>query len=246
MASVINVDTRPAGTAEDHQTWATLYARQTERMATYAPSLFLEGFLLLGLRPDRLPEPAHVDRRLQTLTGWRLGEAQNAYLNATDWFEQIADRRFPVTDYIRKPDEIEFTPLPDLFHEYFGHLPFFTNQRFADLAHAFGPLYLAANERQQLEIARLWWFTTEFGLILEGGELKAFGAGLLSSISELDKAFHPTTRRVAFDMHQVTQTPSAVYEMHNIYFVLEDLEQIADVLRSYALQEGLPVPAAVR
>jgi phenylalanine-4-hydroxylase len=242
MTTAVSVPTRPRYSAQEHATWAALYARQIAYVPEYACALFLDGFPKLELDPTRLPDPAVVSARLRALTGWSLGDAQNEYLDATEWFEHIAERRFPVTNYIRQPHELEFTPLPDLFHEYFGHLACFTEQRFADIAQAFGPLYLSADERQQLEIARLWWFTTEFGLLREGGQLKALGAGLLSSPAELQRAFHPETPRLPFDMRRVAATPSAVYEMHPVYFILENLEQIADILRAYAQEEGLPAP----
>jgi phenylalanine-4-hydroxylase len=242
MTTTLAPPAMPAYTEQDHQVWAALYARQMPLMAEHASELFLAGFPLLQLDPQRLPDPALVSERLFVLSGWTLGDAQNAYLGPTEWFEHIAERRFPVTNYIRKPDELEFTPLPDLFHEYFGHLAFFTNRRFGDIAQAFGPLYLAANERQQLEIARLWWYTTEFGLIREGGRLKAFGAGLLSSPGELRKAFDPATPRYPFDIRRAAEAPSAVYEMHSGYFILESLEHIYDLICQYAREEGLPRP----
>lgn len=242
MTTTIAPPTMPAYTAEDHRVWAALYARQLPLMAEHASALFLEGFPLLQLDPERLPDPAVVSERLHALSGWTLGDAQNAYLGPTEWFEHIAERRFPVTNYIRKMDELEFTPLPDLFHEYFGHLAFFTGRRFGDIAQAFGPLYMAADERQRLEISRLWWYTTEFGLIREGGRLKAFGAWLLSSPGELRKAFDPATPRLPFDIRRAAEQQSAVYEMHSAYFFFESLEQIHQIICDYAREEGLPQP----
>src|SRR5262249_33918490 len=138
---------------EDHLTWATLVERQSALVADRACRMFKEGFPRLQLDPKRLPDPRVVSERIKSLTGWTLGDAQNEYLGPTDWFEHLNEFRFPVTNYIRRPHELEFTPNPDLFHEYFGHLAFFTDQYFADTAQMFGPLYLSAvNERQQLEI----------------------------------------------------------------------------------------------
>ncbi len=242
MTTLSAPPTMPNYTEEDHRVWATLYARQMPLMERYACRLFLEGFPKLQLDPQRLPDPAVVSERLYGLSGWTLGDAQNAYLGPTEWFEHIAERRFPVTNYIRKMEDLEFTPLPDLFHEYFGHLGFFTDRRFGDIAQAFGPLYLAADERQRLEISRLWWYTTEFGLIREDGELKAFGAGLLSSPGELQKAFAPDTPREPFDIRRAAEQPSAVYEMHNNYFVIESLEHVYEIICTYAREEGLPQP----
>ncbi|NJM05853.1 amino acid hydroxylase [Candidatus Gracilibacteria bacterium] len=233
----------PIYSEQDHHTWAALYARQLPQAEQRGCRLFRDGLQRLRLDPQRLPDPCDVSDRLFELSGWTLGDAQNAYLGPTEWFEHIAERRFPVTNYIRQPHEIDFTPLPDLFHEYFGHLAFFTDRRFGDIAQAFGPLYLAADERQRLEIARLWWFTTEFGLLYEDGELRALGAGLLSSIGEMQKAFAPATQRIPFAIRRAAETASAVYEMHQIYFILDGVEQIVAIIRQYATDEGLPIPA---
>ena len=229
----------PPYTEQDHATWARLYAEQMRHVPEYACGAFKQGFPLLQFDPARLPDRRVVGERLEALSGWTLGDAQNEYLGATEWFEHIAERRFPVTNYIRQPDELPFTPLPDLFHEYFGHLAFFTDRRFGDIAHAFGPLYLCANERQRLEIARLWWFTIEFGLVRENGQLKALGAGLLSSPAELRKAFAPDTPRLPFDVRRAAEMPSAAYSLHDTYFILDDVEHIAAVLREYEMQESM-------
>ncbi|NJN17516.1 MAG: amino acid hydroxylase [Oscillochloris sp.] len=236
------VPTLPNYTEQDHQVWAALYARQWPLMDEQASSIFLKNFPKLELDPQRLPDPLEVSERLDRLTGWTLADAQNEYLNPEEWFEHITARRFPVTNYIRGPHELDFTPMPDLFHEYFGHLGFFADRRFADIAQAFGPLFLHGDERQRLEISRLWWFTLEFGLIREGGKLKAFGAGLLSSPGELQKAFAPETPRLEFDVRTAATTASAVYEMHNVYFILEDLEHVLKIMQDYAEMEGLPQP----
>ncbi|MBC8076075.1 MAG: amino acid hydroxylase [Chloroflexales bacterium] len=227
----------PTYTEQDHATWARLYAEQMQCVPEYACAAFKQGLPLLGLDPDRLPDPLLVSARIEQLSGWTLGDAQNEYLGASEWFAHIAERRFPVTNYIRQPHELPFTPLPDLFHEYFGHLAFFTDRRFGDIAHAFGPLYARANERQRLEIARLWWFTIEFGLVRENGQLKALGAGLLSSPAELRKAFAPDTPRLPFDVRRAAEMPSAAYSLHDTYFILEDVQHIAAILHEYAEKE---------
>jgi phenylalanine-4-hydroxylase len=236
--------TSPVYSEEDHHTWATLYKRQLALVKDCACRLFLSSLPRLNLDPKRLPDPQVYSKRLYWMTGWTLGDAQNEYLGPTQWFEHIAERRFPVTNYIRRPDEIDFTPLPDLFHEYFGHLAFFTDRSFADMAQLFGPLYLSAvNERQQLEISRLWWFSIEFGLIREEGMLKIYGAGLLSSPGELAYALNPDTPRYDFDVRQVAETPSAAYSFHPGYFILDDYDHPRRIVEEYARQEGLPIPA---
>jgi phenylalanine-4-hydroxylase len=235
--------TVPIYAEEDHETWSKLYERQMALVGELACQAFLTGFPKLQLDPHQVPEAPTVSARLRQLTGWTLGDAQNEYLGATEWFVHLNAHRFPVTNYIRRPNEIEFTPLPDLFHEYFGHLAFFTDQNFADTAYLFGKLYLTAkNERQQVEIQRLWWFTTEFGFIRENGQLKLLGAGLLSSPGELAHATAPDMPRYEFNIRHVAETPLAVYNFHDFYFIVDSISHIRWIIQEYARMEGLPVP----
>jgi phenylalanine-4-hydroxylase len=230
-------------TEEDHGTWAILYREQLRRVEHCAPAAFWRGLPQLALDPQRLPDCAVFSARLHGLSGWTLADAQNAYLGPTEWFEHLAARRFPVTDYIRPRKDLDFTPMPDLFHEYFGHLAYFTDARYGEMAQLFGVLYLSAqSERQQLEIARLWWYSTEFGFIREGGALKTYGAGLLSSIGELAHALRPETPKLPFDIDQVAETPGAAYSMHSQYFILDDEEHPHRIIHEYAAREGLPTP----
>ncbi|MHB8628592.1 MAG: amino acid hydroxylase [Aggregatilineales bacterium] len=243
MSTSIPALTTPVYAEEDHETWSRLYAQQLALVSDIACQSYLTGFPKLQLDPHRLPDAPTISARLRKLAGWTLGDAQNEYLGPTEWFEHLNERRFPVTNYIRRPNEIEFTPLPDLFHEYFGHLAFFADPYFADTSQLFGQLYLSAhNERQQLEISRLWWFTTEFGLIRENGQPKLLGAGLLSSPGELAHALDSKTPRYDFDVRRVAETPSAVYNYHDFYFMVDSIPHIRWIVQEYARMEGLPIP----
>lgn len=234
----------PIYTEEDHHTWAELCRRQSVLVAPVACRLFEVGWPKLNLDQTHLPNPVEVSSRIFEATGWTLTDAQNGYLGPTEWFEHLAERRFPVTNYIRRPDEIAFTPNPDLFHEYFGHLAFFMDQDFADTAELFGKLYLnSGDERQRLAIARLWWYTTEFGFIREGGSLKLYGAGLLSSPGELLHSLKPETPRVPFVIPEVIETPGAAYSMHTKYFILEDEGHVRRILKDFAAMEGILFPS---
>ncbi len=233
----------PNYTEEDHAVWAALWVRQLPLAKQHACSFYLEGMEKLNLDQQRLPDPVKISEHTNSLTNWALGDAENEYLGATEWFNHIAERRFPVTNYIRKMEELEYTPMPDLFHEYFGHLPFFTNPEFADIAQMFGPLYLSATEDyQRLAVARLWWFTTEFGLIRENGALKILGAGLLSSPGELLHALDPNTPRFEFDIQRVAETASAPYGYHEHYFIVNSLDHVRQIILDYAEMENLPMP----
>lgn len=240
MSLVDNDVATPVYSEEDHQTWHTLCVRQMELVKDLACQAFVDGWPKLSLDVKRLPDPQVVSNHLHSMTGWTLIDAQNEYLGPTEWFDHLRARRFPVTNYIRKPHEIDFTPLPDLFHEYFGHLALFTAPYVADVAQRYGDVYqYTTNETQQLAIARLWWFSIEFGMVLENGQLKALGAGLLSSPGELQHAFKPETPKVPFDINVVANTPSAAYSFHDQYFVLESMEHFGAIIDDYAAQEGL-------
>jgi phenylalanine-4-hydroxylase len=230
----------PVYTEEDHETWSKLCTRQMQLVEGVACKTFWEGFPKLQLDFNRLPDPKIISARLKKMTGWTLGDAQNEYLGPKEWFDHLYERRFPVTNYIRKPHELDFTPLPDLFHEYFGHLAFFTNQFFADVAQRYGEVsqYVRSDE-QLLAISRLWWFTTEFGLVKEDGKLRVLGAGLLSSPGELQHALKERTPKYPFDVDRVAATPSAAYSFHDQYFVLDSMEQLREIIDQYARQQEL-------
>jgi len=229
-------------TEEDHETWHKLCVRQMELVRGVACREFFEGLPKLNLDFNRLPDRNVMNAHIQKLSGWTLADAQNEYLGPTEWFEHLDARRFPVTDYIRRPHELDFTPLPDLFHEYFGHLAFFTDKGFGDIAHRFGEVYLKTRtEEQQLAIARLWWFSIEFGFIREDGQLKVFGAGLLSSPGELQHALRPDVPKLPFDINRVAATQSAAYSFHNEYFIVDSIAHVRAIIDDYARQEGLEV-----
>lgn len=229
-----------AYTEEDHETWHKLCVRQSDLVRGLACREFELGMPKLALDTRRLPERAIMSQRIHSVSGWTLADAQNEYLGPTEWFEHLLARRFPVTDYIRRPHELDFTPLPDLFHEYFGHLAFFTDRSFGDLAQHFGEIYMhTKTEAQQLAIARIWWFSLEFGFVREGDDLKLLGAGLLSSPGELQHAVRADVPKHPFDINRVANTPSAAYSFHDHYFVLDSVPQVRALLDAYARQEGL-------
>ncbi|MBA3943033.1 MAG: amino acid hydroxylase [Herpetosiphonaceae bacterium] len=228
-------------TDREHETWAKLYERQMECITGLSCQAFNEGLHMLGYDPKHLPDPVAISQLIRQHSGWGLTSAQNEYLGATEWFEHIVGRRFPVTEYIRDLKDLDFTPLPDLFHEYFGHLALFTDQRFADISQQFGELYLLGDERQRADIAKLWWFSIEFAFIKEDGEEKVLGAGLLSSPGELEFARHGGKPHHPFTIERVTQAKPAAYSFHEEYFVLDSIEQMQQVIDEYAQREGLPM-----
>ncbi|HEX6291086.1 MAG TPA: amino acid hydroxylase [Herpetosiphonaceae bacterium] len=225
---------------EEHTTWQRLYTRQVGIVQHVACQGFHAGFPRLGIGVARIPDPNAISARLAETVGWQLVSAENKFLDASAWFDHLLHRRFPVTDYIRRPHEFDFCELPDLFHEYFGHLSLLTLPSIADISQYFGQIARRARtERQLLDIARLWWFIFEVGFIREEGDLKVIGGALLSSPGELHHACRPEVPKYPFEIERVTQTPGMYYTYHDHYFYIESVAQIRQILDTYAQREGL-------
>jgi len=216
---------------EDHQTWNKLCTRQHDLVKDVAASAFFPGIQRIGLDYTRIPDMREMSDRLQTLCGWTLVSAENEYLADDVWFEHLRHRRFPVTNYIRRPDELDYTPIPDLFHEYFGHLAFINDPRVAAQAEEFGHLYYAVPPEQRIQVANFWWFSWEFGFITEGDRRRIFGAGLLSSPGELRYALDERTPKIPFELDSFMEMRRLPHQYHDGYFFFESYAQIADTLQ---------------
>ena len=229
---------RPADTTfeeEQHAVWRTLFERQLPRVRRWACRDYLEGWDLLALPADRIPGIAELNRRITPRTGWRAVRTSVRYTDAVPWYRHFARREFLVTDYMRSREELEFTPEPDMFHDIFGHLPFMTLPRYAALEDLFAPAFLRADDEQRELIKRLAWFSTEFGIICEGGELRAFGAGLLSSIAELEAAMTGAVPLLPFTLENVVRHEKAVWSHNEVLFVFDSVESLAaELTRCFA------------
>jgi phenylalanine-4-hydroxylase len=173
-------------TDEQHAIWADLYAGiRQPYLLEHICHEFMVGLDLLRLDPDRIPTVAHLNERIQPRTGWRIERTAVRYTVADDWYKKFAQRVFMITDYLRSRDQMEFTPEPDMFHDIFGHLPYLTQAFYARLEDQFAPAYRKATAEEKEVIKRLAWYSTEFGLVVEDGRFKVFGAGTISGRSEL-------------------------------------------------------------
>jgi phenylalanine-4-hydroxylase len=217
--------------AEDHDTWNKLCTRQHELVKSVAARDFFPGMRRIELDYSRIPDLREMSERMRKLCGWTLVSAENEYLADDVWFEHLRNRRFPVTNYIRRPHELDFTPIPDLFHEYFGHLAFVNDPSVAAQAEEFGHLYYAVPPENRLQIANFWWFSWEFGFLKEDGQLRIIGAGLLSSPGELRYALAETTPKLPFDLDTFMAMRRLPHEYHDGYFVYDSYAQIGDTLR---------------
>lgn len=241
MSPTTQKGSRVQYSAEDHAIWARLFARQKKLVANYACKEFLAGSKKLALDPTHVPDMKRTSARIEKMTGWKLAEAGNVTMSMKDWFKAMKRRSFPVTDYIRKPEHFDYSATPDLFHEYFGHLPFLTDKKFAAMAQKFGTMCARANKRQLLQISRIWSLGVEFGMIKESGKIKFLGAGLLSSYGESKHAMNMIKKGnvVPFDIKKVVKTSGRTYEYHKKYFIVNKTSDIMDALMAYGKKEGL-------
>ena len=181
-----------------------------------------------------MPDLSTASEILQGATGWRLVPCPGLLPDA-QFFALLAKRRFPVTEWIRRPEELDYIVEPDIFHDFLGHVPLLTNRHYADFLEAYGQLGLQAERRGQLApLARFYWFMVEFGLIAERDGLRAYGAGILSSRTETLHALSAVPRRLRFDLPRVLRSTYRIDEVQPVYFVIEDYAELYDAIGSAA------------
>ena len=236
-------------TAADHDTYRRLYERQRALLPGLASQAFIDALPSLGAS-DRIPRFEEVNERLYKATGWELVGVPGL-IPEVPFFTLLANRKFPVTDWIRKPEEFEYIVEPDIFHDLFGHVPLLFNPVFADYVQRYGQGGLKAQGLGSCEmLSRLYWYTIEFGLIREAGELRAYGAGILSSSGELAYSVQsPEPQRIPLALERTMRTRYKIDTYQQTYFVIDSFEQLfemtaADFAPIYERLRGLPEFAA--
>ena len=213
--------------AEDHDIWRTLYARQIQLIERYAAPEFVAGTHALNASPDRIPRIDDTNRILAAATGWQI-VAVPGLIPELNFFQHLANKRFPVTVWIRRRDELDYLSEPDIFHDFFGHVPLLTNPMFARFMQAYGeagPKAIAGNGLKML--ARLYWYMVEFGLIATPQGLRAYGSGILSSKGETVYCVEsPVPSRIKFDLTRVMLTDYLIDDFQQTYFVIDSFEQL--------------------
>ena len=218
-----------AYTEADHDTYRRLYERQSALLPGLAAQAFIDALPSLGVR-DRIPRFDEINERLRPATGWEI-VAVPGLIPERPFFDLLAHRRFPVTDWIRTPEEFDYIVEPDVFHDLFGHVPLLFNPVFADYVQRYGQGGLKAHDLGAGELlSRLYWYTIEFGLIREPQGLRAYGAGILSSSGELR---HSVTsrraRRIALDLVRCMRTRYKIDDYQATYFVIDSFEQLFEM-----------------
>lgn len=227
-----------AYTPVEHQTWDTLYARQMKILPGRAADVFMKGLHALDLNTGGIPDFAVMNPKLQALTGWTVVCVPGLVPDDV-FFDHLANRRFPSGQFIRKPEQLDYLQEPDIFHDVFGHVPMLTDPDFADYMEAYGKGGQRAAALGMLpNLARLYWYTVEFGLMREEGGLRIYGAGIVSSATESVFAVEdPSPNRIAFDLERVMKTLYRIDDFQQVYFVIESI----DSLKAVTLQDFGPI-----
>jgi phenylalanine-4-hydroxylase len=227
------VDQNWAGyTEEEHAIWRLLFERQRGILTGRACDEFLSGLDGLGIAADGIPDFRRLSAVLRETTGWRIVAVPGLVPDAI-FFEHLANRRFPSTCFIRTRAELDYLQEPDVFHDIYGHVPLLMNPVFADYMQAYGQGGLKAADQDALHyMARLYWYTVEFGLIATPQGLRIYGSGILSSKGEsLFSLDDDSPNRIGFDLLRVMQTRYRIDDYQESYFTIDSFDQLFQATR---------------
>ncbi|EDK30540.1 phenylalanine 4-monooxygenase [Vibrionales bacterium SWAT-3] len=223
---------------EEDAIWHDLVKRQLDVIDDRACEAYLHGLTLLDLPLDRVPQLPEINKVLKETTGWQV-QPVPALIDFDRFFDLLANKKFPVATFLRTRDEFDYLQEPDFFHEIFGHCAMLTDPDFAAFTEQYGKLGQAATSKQRGYLARLYWFTVEFGLVKEGDKLKIYGGGILSSPAETNYALEGDLAvRERFDLQTVLRTPYRIDIMQPKYYVINDLAELFQISQQNLLQQA--------
>lgn len=221
---------------EDHEVWRILYRLRMEQLSQVACGAYLKGLRMVGLTANSVPNLQEVNRRLSRLTGWEAAPVAG-FLHPKLFFRSLAERRFPTTVTVRPLSQLDYLPEPDIFHDVFGHVPMHADPVFADFLYRYGMLAAAAESEEQREaLGRLFWYTVEFGLIHERGEIKVYGSGLISSHADCSNALSEHCERLPFSLDAVLARSVDPHHIQPVLFVIESFDELFDAVDSRGLR----------
>ena len=214
-------------TAAEHAVWDTLFARQSTMLQGRAAPAYLRGLDVLKLGYPGIPDFRELSDRLMALTGWQVVAVPGLVPDEV-FFGHLAERRFVAGRFIRRPDQLDYLQEPDVFHDVFGHVPLLADPVFADYMQAYGRGGLrAAGAGAIARLARLYWYTVEFGLVRDGDALKLYGAGIVSSRGESIYALDDASpNRLGFGLERLMRTPYRIDDYQQVYFVIDSFEDL--------------------
>lgn len=218
--------------AAEHAMWDRLFARQANMLPTRVIPAFMEGLDVLRMSKPGIPDFDELNDRLFRATGWQV-VAVPGLVPDEIFFEHLANRRFVAGRFIRTPEQLDYLEEPDIFHDVFGHVPLLVHPVFADYMQAYGEGGSRAARLGMIDaLARLYWYTVEFGLIRDGGDLKLYGAGIVSSYGEsLFAIDDPSPNRIGFDLERVMRSLYRIDDYQQNYFVIDSFEDLLQQTR---------------
>ena len=232
VAKPVDDQGNAAYTDEENQIWHELIVRQIPLVQGRACDEYINGLRLLDLPLDRIPQCHEISSVLHDATGWAL-EPVAALIPFDKFFSLLANRKFPAATFIRRREELDYLQEPDIFHEIFGHCPMLTNQACADFTENYGKLALEATHEDRVMLAKLYWFTIEFGLLKTNEGLRAYGGGILSSKSETIYSLESKTPlRKPFNALEILRTPYRIDIMQPIYFIIDDFNVLFELIET--------------
>jgi len=226
MLPTFRIQDHSAYTQEQHDVWQVLYSRRLDALQQTASHVFLQGLSRIGLEPASVPDLASINARLNATTGWN-AVGVDGFIPASQFFRCLEQRRFPTTLSVRPRAQLDYLPEPDIFHDVFGHVPLHADPVFADFLQRFGALAAGARTPDETtQMARLFWFTVEFGLIREEGETRIYGSGLISSHGDAANALGPDCERRPFSVNAVISQPFEIDRLQDVLFVIDSVDQL--------------------
>ena len=235
----------PNYSAEEHETWSLLMAAQEKLIPGRACDAFIFGLEKVNFPSERIPSLAEVSANIERHSGWSLVRVEGL-VRESAFFDLLSRKKFPSTDFIRKRAELEYTPAPDMFHDLFGHTPLLTNEDFTEFFQDFGRIGVNASERFASDhpvhkmLARIYWFTVEFGLTRgHSGEYRAYGSGSTSSPKEIQFCVSDECQKVPFDIDQIAAKDYDIWKLQEEVFVVDTFAELGQGFRSWAKRNGL-------
>ncbi|MBZ5643224.1 MAG: phenylalanine 4-monooxygenase [Acidobacteriia bacterium] len=218
-------------TAEQQSVWSELVRRRLPQVREHACREFLEGYEIIGLSNELLPNLREITGRLKPRTGWST-TAVSGFLPGDAFFEMLAARMFPTTTWLRSRDSLAYIPEPDIFHDVFGHVPMHAHPVFADFLQHYGSVCSQIQDAKELErLGRLFWYTVEFGLVRQDGEIKVYGSGVISSHGECSNVIGGGCEVRPFSLNEVLDTPVKVDELQKVLFAIESFDQVYEAIQ---------------
>jgi phenylalanine-4-hydroxylase len=214
-------------TPQDHRTWGTLFNRQLATLKGKVCQEYLDGLKTLHLTADEVPNYDKMNRYLKAATGWEVLPVPGL-IASRPFFSMLANKQFPAGTFIRTPEQLDYLEEPDIFHDVFGHIPLLSNPAYADYMQAYGKGGLLAMDHKGVKyLARLNWYTIEFGLIVSGGDFKVYGAGIMSSFGEAKYVMSdPSPNILKFNLERVLRTGYYIDDLQATYFAINSFESL--------------------